>query len=205
MRHHVLLGACLFAVASSVGARRASAQAMLADDIVILSKGQREQEKSRTSSHLGPTPGTGERPFRLNPGGGDPRLGEPGGGPFRTSMQARDVLSAASSEGRAIGPGGQARILPPAIHPAQAMPLYGTLEVPEDSDEGPPDGLTLDMAIERLVQVNYGLRTKFQEIPKAQADTLSAGLRANPLVFASADGVPYGRTAIASCSSSPST
>ena len=54
MRHHVLLGACLFAVASSVGARRASAQAMLADDIVILSKGQREQEKSRTSSHLGP-------------------------------------------------------------------------------------------------------------------------------------------------------
>lgn len=192
MRHHVLLGACLFAVASSVGARRASAQAMLADDIVILSKGQREQEKSRTSSHLGPTPGTGERPFRLNPGGGDPRLGEPGGGPFRTSMQARDVLSAASSEGRAIGPGGQARILPPAIHPAQAMPLYGTLEVPEGSDEGPPDGLTLDMAIERLVQVNYGLRTKFQEIPKAQADTLSAGLRANPLVFASADGVPYG-------------
>ena len=41
-------------------------------------------------------------------------------------------------------------------------------------------------------QVNYGLRTKFQEIPKAQADILSAGLRANPLVFASADGVPYG-------------
>ena len=40
--------------------------------------------------------------------------------------------------------------------------------------------------------LNYGLRTKFQEIPKAQADILSAGLRANPLVFASADGVPYG-------------
>ena len=40
--------------------------------------------------------------------------------------------------------------------------------------------------------MNYGLRTKFQEIPKAQADILSAGLRANPLVFASADGVPYG-------------
>ena len=37
-----------------------------------------------------------------------------------------------------------------------------------------------------------GFRTKFQEIPKAQADILSAGLRANPLVFASADGVPYG-------------
>ena len=64
--------------------------------------------------------------------------------------------------------------------------------MPESYDEGPPNGLTLDMAIDRLPQVNYGLRTKFQEIPKAQADILSAGLRANPLVFASADGVPYG-------------
>lgn len=171
---------------------RASAQAMLADDIVILSKGQREQEKARTNSHLGPLPGTGERPFRVNPGGGDPRLGEPGGGPFRTSMQSRDVLSAASSEGRATGAAGRARILPPAIRPTQGTPLYGPLEVPEGDDEGPPEGLTLDMAIERLAQVNYGLRTKFQELPKAQADILSAGLRANPLIFASADGVPYG-------------
>jgi len=78
------------------------------------------------------------------------------------------------------------------VRPSQAAPIYGPLELPAADEEGPPSGLTLDMAIERLTQVSYGLRTKFQEIPKAQADVLSAGLRANPLVFASADGVPYG-------------
>jgi outer membrane protein, heavy metal efflux system len=192
MRQHGYIGSLVFVMALSFGPARVTAQAMLADDIIILSKGQREQEKARASSHLGPTPGAGERPFRQNPGGGEPQLGEPGGGAFWTSMQARDVLSAASSEGRAIGQAGPARIVPPQVRPSQAMPIYGPLEVPEDYDEGPPNGLTLDVAIERLAHVNYGLRTKFQEIPKAQADILSAGLRANPLVFASADGVPYG-------------
>jgi cobalt-zinc-cadmium efflux system outer membrane protein len=194
MRHHdAFLGVALLALASSVGAQRASAQAMLADDIIILSKGQREQEKARTNSHLGPTPGAGERPFRMNPGGGEPRLGEtPGGGTFRTSVPARDVLSAASSEGQAPAQAAPARIAPPSIRPRPETPIFGPLEIPAGQDEGPPNGLTLDMAIDRLVQANYGLRTKFQELPKAQADILSAGLRANPLVFASADGVPYG-------------
>ena len=193
MRQHGYIGSFAIVMALSLAPVRASAQAMLADDIIILSKGRREQEKVRTNSHLGSLPGAGERLFRQNPGGGEPRLGEQlRGGAFRTSMQARDVLSAASSEGRNVGQARAARILPPAILAARATPIYGPLEVPESYDEGPPNGLTLDMTIDRLSQVNYGLRTKFQEIPKAQADILSAGLRANPLVFASADGVPYG-------------
>src|SRR5437588_621222 len=81
---------------------------------------------------------------------------------------------------------------PPRRQPGQRVPLYGALDVPSGEDDGPPNGLTLDMAIDRLAQANYGLRTRFQEIPKAQADILSAGLRGNPLVFASVDGVPYG-------------
>ncbi len=72
------------------------------------------------------------------------------------------------------------------------MPQYGFLEVPSGEDEGPAEGLTLDVAIERLVCANYDLRIKFQEIPKADADILSAGLRGNPLIFASANNVPYG-------------
>ena len=193
MRQHGYVGSFAIVMALFLAPVRASAQAMLADDIIILSKGQREQEKARTNSHLGSLPGAGERLFRQNPGGGEPRLGEQlGGGAFRTSMQAKDVLSAASSEGRNVGQARATRILPPAILAARATPIYGPLEVPESYDEGPPNGLTLDMTIDRLSQVNYGLRTKFQEIPKAQADILSAGLRANPLVFASADGVPYG-------------
>ena len=194
MRCRAVWGYLAFALMSSVGARRAAAQAMLADDIIILSKGQREQEKARTTTtHLGGIPGVGGSPFRANPGGGEARLGEPPGGAVASApMQQRDVFSAASSEGRALPSAGAARIAPPATRPGQTLPIYGPLEVPGGTDDGPPDGLTLDAAIARLSQVNYGLRAKFQEIPKAQADILSAGLRANPLVFASADGIPYG-------------
>ncbi len=49
------------------------------------------------------------------------------------------------------------------------------------------------MAIERLVRENLDLRARFHEIPKAQADILTAGLRANPLLFFDAQQVPYGR------------
>ncbi|MBX6315868.1 MAG: TolC family protein, partial [Isosphaeraceae bacterium] len=83
-------------------------------------------------------------------------------------------------------------ITPPAPLPSQGMLRYGPMEVPTTTDEGPPGGLTLDQAIDRLVHVSYSLRTRFQEIPQAQADILSAGLRANPLLFFSADSVPYG-------------
>jgi cobalt-zinc-cadmium efflux system outer membrane protein len=69
------------------------------------------------------------------------------------------------------------------------------LEIPGITDDGPADGLTLDQAIDRLVHVSYTLRTKFQEIPQAEADILSAGLRANPLLFFSADSIPYGNFA----------
>lgn len=57
----------------------------------------------------------------------------------------------------------------------------------------PAGGLSLDEAIELLLQRNYDLRVKFQDIPKARADVLSAGLRNNPSLFFSADGIPYGK------------
>jgi cobalt-zinc-cadmium efflux system outer membrane protein len=83
--------------------------------------------------------------------------------------------------------------------PITEAPLYGPLALPRGTgtgpaaeDEGPPDGLTLDMAIERLVRENLSLRSRFLEIPKAQADVLTAGLRANPIFFADAQQVPYG-------------
>jgi cobalt-zinc-cadmium efflux system outer membrane protein len=46
--------------------------------------------------------------------------------------------------------------------------------------------------VEWLVQANLDLRARFHEIPKAQADVLTAGLRANPLLFFDAQQVPYG-------------
>ena len=187
-----ILGGLLAAAALLLvcGQRRADAQATLADDIIILSKGQREKEKSRTTTtHLGPPPGVGSGQFRANPGSGESALGERSGG---APQQSRDVLSAAAGAGGLPAPLGAARIAPTRRQPSQAVPIYGPLDLPEADDEGPADGMTLDMAIERLARANFGLRTKFQEIPKAQADILSAGLRANPLLFASADSVPYG-------------
>jgi cobalt-zinc-cadmium efflux system outer membrane protein len=77
--------------------------------------------------------------------------------------------------------------------PISPLPLYGPLDVPSGpEEEGPPGGLTLDLAIERLVAANLDLRARFHEIPKAQADILTAGLRANPLLFFDAQQVPYG-------------
>ena len=72
------------------------------------------------------------------------------------------------------------------------MPQYGRLELTEVVNEGPPNGLTLDAAIDRLIQVNPDLLSKARELPKARADTVTAGLLANPIVFFSADMIPYG-------------
>ena len=78
----------------------------------------------------------------------------------------------------------------PAQAPAQAIYVEPPAEVVA---EGPPDGLTLDMAIERLLGQSLDLRSKFMEIPQAQADVLSAGLRANPIFYADGQLVPYGQ------------
>ncbi len=59
-------------------------------------------------------------------------------------------------------------------------------------EQEPAGGLSLDEAIEILLQRNYDLRLKYQDIPKARADVLSAGLRNNPSMFFSSDGIPYG-------------
>jgi cobalt-zinc-cadmium efflux system outer membrane protein len=70
--------------------------------------------------------------------------------------------------------------------------VYGTLDLPATTEEGPPNGLTLDQAVEHLVQNNPGLRTRFQELSKADADIVSAGLRNNPFLFGNVGNVPYG-------------
>jgi cobalt-zinc-cadmium efflux system outer membrane protein len=81
----------------------------------------------------------------------------------------------------------------PAVLPESELPIYGSLELPASTEpEGPPSGLTLDQAIERLVQVNFDLRAKSVEIPKAQADILTARLRLNPIFYADVQQAPYG-------------
>ena len=133
-------------------------------------------------------PGSGPNPFGQSPGGGDMILGGRPGPAFPRVPTAITIPSGttAAPPPRVIAP-------PPKL-PIARVPLYGSLAIPETpEEEGPPDGLILDDAIARLVRDNLDLRTKSFEIPQAQADILSAGLRANPILYADGQLVPYGQ------------
>ncbi|MGE0535197.1 MAG: TolC family protein [Pirellulales bacterium] len=184
----IVMAAVLFAGA------RVHGQISLVDDIIIVSQGQRQQDRARTDNHLGigagqsgsllgPSPGSGETVWREHSG---PANSQP-------TFSPQDVATAASAPpGRATAMRQRGMQAPTALPSVQALPVYGPLEIPALDELGPAYGLSLDAAINQLLSANYELRAKYQEIPKAQSDLLSAGLRNNPLLFASADNVPYG-------------
>lgn len=117
-----------------------------------------------------------------------------------TSVPPGDRLGAAASESITVPLGGpdeaSTRVGPEGPQSAEALtaPPPGNAGMPTGTDEiGPPDGLTLDQAISMVLHNNYDLRAKFYEISQADADILTAGLRANPVFFADAQLVPYGK------------
>jgi outer membrane protein, heavy metal efflux system len=140
-----------------------------------------------STTRLGPTPGAGGGAMGNQPGTADATIGG------RPGPSVPRVPSSITRPGPGFGaPAPRGITLPPAL-PITEAPLYGTLAIPTGGEEeGPPDGLTLDQAIERLIRENISLRSRFLEIPKAQADILTASLRANPLFYADAQQVPYG-------------
>ena len=81
---------------------------------------------------------------------------------------------------------------PPILAPARSPCSGRWRSRPAARTRDPPDGLTLDTAIERLVRENLALRARSFEIPQADADILTASLRANPLLYADSQLVPYG-------------
>ena len=86
-----------------------------------------------------------------------------------------------------------ARFQPPALE-STSVPTYGQLEIPENpSVMGPEQGLTLDQAIDLLLERNLNLMALRFEVPMAQADVLTASLRNNPIFYADSQLVPYGR------------
>lgn len=180
------------------GALPVSARAQLiglSDEIIVISKGLGEQQRRKTEGVLGHTPGAGANPFPSDPSGRGAPLEErpnPARSAVRFGGARQDILQTLSAPGPRIGP--QPRGLPaaqPKLAAEELPPIYGTLELPTTEVEGPPDGLTLDQSIERLVRQNYDLRAKYFEIPQARADVLTAGLRANPFYFLSASSYPY--------------
>ncbi len=86
------------------------------------------------------------------------------------------------------GAGGQPRPSLPA--PGTPNSAWRPAAVPdawavlfEVDEEGPAGGLTWDAAVDRLVRANISLRAKALDIPQAQADVLTAGMHANPIVY----------------------
>lgn len=151
-------------------------------------------------------------PDLISPGGGNSTLGRapgsggagPSQGPDDTILGGRagpttpkGVTSGISTPGQVrsgFGLTGQQGLrATPELAPA-AIPAGGALAIPAtEEDPGPPDGLTLEQAIDRLVRENLDLRSQAHEIPQARADELTASLRANPVFYADAQLVPYGQ------------
>ncbi len=141
-----------------------------------------------SNSTLGPSPGAGAGGFSNVPGSGDNPLG---GRPGASTSRAPTSISTPGPTN--MGAAGRGIIATPAPLAAAEIPVYGSLDFPSIiDDEGPEGGMTLDSAIERLVRENLYLRGQSFEIPQAEADVITAGLRANPVFYADSQLIPYG-------------
>jgi outer membrane protein, heavy metal efflux system len=196
MRRWGIIGLTLLTVA--LAGKPAHAQLVsLADDIIFLSRGASKNDQARRDNALGRTPGTTAVPFRFNPGGRRNPLEEtvdPAQSKVSLGGGRRSALGAFSAPTRHIAPRtglAPPRPAAPSGRTNSSPTLYGMFELPHDEYEGPPGGMTLDQAIDRLARENLELRSKFLEIPQARADVLTAGMRANPFYFLSASSYPY--------------
>lgn len=137
-------------------------------------------------SLLGPIPGEGALPSdSVQEGGLLP--GRPG------PSTPRVPQSVTRPESATIGPTTPILAQPSQL-PINDPPAYGSLAIPEGgAEDGPPGGLTLSEAIDRLVRDNLDLRARSLEIPQARADVLTASLRANPVFYADSQLIPYGQ------------
>jgi cobalt-zinc-cadmium efflux system outer membrane protein len=161
---------------------RAAAQIVVIDDVILITSRQKKMQQQRTHQHL-VLPG-GENRLPAGPGADTPRLGE-------ERIAVTSVSGLFSGRQQAMGPSGsRLHLAMPSALPSPEIPLYGQLELPGEEAE-PAQGLSLDDAIERLLAANPHLAVKFQDIPQARADILTAGLRNNPFLFVSASDVPY--------------
>ncbi len=147
------------------------------------------------SSRMGRSPGDGANPLDASPGAGDAvlegKLGSPG--PRFIPQPFPQILPEISEPGVPSSTVGRNVIGPPLKVPTSPITPFGSLGLSGvGEDEGPANGLTLDQAIERLIKSNLDLYSKSFEIPQAEADVLTAGLRANPVLYTDVQCVPYG-------------
>jgi cobalt-zinc-cadmium efflux system outer membrane protein len=145
-----------------------------------------------------PTPGSNDSTLPTLGAGGNSGLNLPGeGGPLAGRLGptvSRAPASVAVPGGTFTPPVAAAATARLPQIPPTDLPNYGLLAgSPSDEDQGPSNGMTLDLAIERIVRVNLDLLSKAYELPQAEADILTASLRVNPVFYADAQLVPYGQ------------
>ena len=118
--------------------------------------------------------------------------GRPIGG--RPGPSASRAPITAARTGRVGMQEGPANFRPKVLEPVD-LPRYGDIEVPPASEVGlvgEEGGVSLDEAIGVLIRQNINLMALRFEIPMAEADVLTAGLRANPIFYADSQLIPYG-------------
>jgi cobalt-zinc-cadmium efflux system outer membrane protein len=151
--------------------------------------------------NLGPIPGSTEPAFGpgalapstgLGGAAGGPTPG-PLGGKRRSGILPRGGKARPAASSLTATRGLELLEALPAPPTAAATPgLSAPIDITRLDDAGPPDGLTLDAAIERTMQSNLDIRALRQELAQADADILTAGLRTNPLVYMDTQFIPYG-------------
>ncbi len=150
---------------------------------------------------LGPIRGSGDTGIGPGPGALAPSMTIPGGtagagllgGKRRTGRLPRGGTQRPSASSLAAARGLELPESLPAPVPVSAVPLPATIvDAALLDDPGPPDGLTLDAAIERMMAANLDVRGLRHELTQADADILTAGLRTNPLIYMDTQFIPYG-------------
>lgn len=139
-----------------------------------------------------PPPLPGELAPGMSLGAGDTTPGLLGGkrrtGRLPKSAKPRGVASSAvASRGLTLP-----ESLPAPAAPDGVAAPTTRVDVAIIDDPGPPDGLTLDAALERMMAANLDIRGLRHELTQADADILTAGLRTNPLVYMDTQFIPYG-------------
>lgn len=182
MRWHIVRWGLVLAVGCCSAGRLARAQGPTIDTGLSTAPGA-------VQSMLGTAPGSGGGDLGDNPGaGGQVLTGRPGASTPRVPVSIANPGAAPNPTALQTG------ITAPKPQPTPAVPFYGSLSLPQIlEDEGPPQGMSLDEAIDRTLRENLDLRSKFYEIPQAQADILQAGLRTNPVFYADGQLIPYGQ------------
>lgn len=139
------------------------------------------------STRLGPLPGSSESSIPADRPGFEGILGG------RAGTSVPRVPFSATTPGGGFSRPSTGGITPPGELSSVGLPLYGSLSLPPGPEpEGLPGALSLDDAIDQLILVNPDLQALQFEIPQARADIVTAGLRANPILYADAQLIPYG-------------